>query len=118
MDRLRKKSVRQTQYMIALFDAWLAPLGFTLGSPRDASVRGSHVSVKHKEAFRISRAMAESPPPAVRVVPDFRAPDNIRMGVTPLYTTYAEIFKAMARIREITEERVYENFSSERKAVT
>jgi len=118
MERLRVKSVRQTEYMIALFDAWLTPLGFTLGSPRESSARGSHVSIRHPEAFRISRAMAESPPPAVRVVPDFRAPDNIRMGVTPLYTTYAEIFKAMARIREITEERVYENFSSERKAVT
>ena len=118
MDQLREKSLRQTEYLVTLFDAWLAPLGFSLGSPRDAGRRGSHVSLQHAEAFRITRALIESPPPAVRVIPDFRTPDNIRFGVTPLYTSYIDIFRAMDRLREITENKIYQQYSAERQKVT
>lgn len=118
MERLRAKSVSQTEYLIGLFDAWLAPLGFALGSPRQAELRGSHVSLRHPEAFRITRALIESAPPAVRVIPDFRAPDNIRFGITPLYTTYMDIFRALQRLREITELKLYESYSAERQKVT
>lgn len=115
---LREKSVAQTEYMIALFDTWLAPLGFSLGSPRDAALRGSHVSLRHAEAFRITRALIETPPPAVRVIPDFRTPDNIRFGITPLYTSYMDIYRAMERLREITENKLYEAYSAIRQKVT
>jgi len=118
MDELRKKSVSQTEYMIMLFDDWLAPLGFSLGSPRNARQRGSHISLRHAEAFRITRALIETPPPAVRVIPDFRTPDNIRFGITPLYTSYTDIYRAMERLREITESGLYEQYSSERPIVT
>lgn len=118
MDQLREKSLRQTEYLVTLFDAWLAPLGFSLGSPRDAGQRGSHVSLQHPEAFRITRALIESPSPAVRVIPDFRTPDNIRFGVTPLYTSYMDIFRAMDRLREITENKIYQHYSAERQKVT
>jgi len=118
MDRIRAKSIRQTDYLIALAEAWLTPLGFTIGSPLDASRRGSHVSLRHPEAYRINRALIESPAPAVRVIPDFREPDNIRLGITSLYTTYEEIYLAMDRLRVIAEEKLYEQYSSERAAVT
>ena len=87
MERVRAKSVRQTAYLIDLWEALLAPLGFELRSPRDALARGSHVSLGHPEGYRISQALVRR----MRVVPDFRHPDNIRLGVSPLYTTYAEI---------------------------
>ena len=74
MDRLRQKSVHQTEYLIYLASKWLQPLGFSIGSPLGSAQRGSHVSLRHPEAYRISRAMTESLPPAVRVIPDFRAP--------------------------------------------
>jgi len=118
MDNLRKKSISQTEYMIMLFDQWLAPLGFSLGSPREASQRGSHISLKHPEAFRITQALIESPPPAVRVIPDFRTPDNIRFGITPLYTSYMDIYRAMARLREIAAQKNYQQYSHERQKVT
>ena len=118
MVNLREKSVSQAEYMIALFDAWLAPLGFSIGSPRTADQRGSHISLRHPEAFRITRALIESPPPAVRVIPDFRAPDNIRFGITPLYTSYMDIYRAMDRLRDITSHKLYETFSAERQKVT
>jgi kynureninase len=52
------------------------------------------------------------------VIPDFRAPDHIRLGVTPIYTTFTEIQRAMARLRQVVEEKLYEQFSDERQAVT
>ena len=118
MEKLREKSLRQTEYFIFLADQWLEPLGFSLGTPRQKQERGSHVSLRHPESFRITRALIESPPPAIRVIPDFRAPDNIRFGVTPLYTTFTEIYQALARIREIIEEKIYEEYSNEQLAVT
>jgi kynureninase len=118
MDHLRIKSVQQSEYLIFLADRWLSSLGFTLGTPRDAAMRGSHVSLRHSEGYRISRALIESPPPAIRVIPDFRAPDNIRLGITPLYTTFTEIYRALERIRVIVEEKIYEQYSAEQLKVT
>jgi kynureninase len=118
IDRLREKSIKQTEYLIHLADQWLSPLGYHLGSPRAAEQRGSHVSLRHKYGYRITRALIESPPPAVRVIPDFRAPDNIRLGIVPLYNTYADIYHAAGRLRTIVEQKIYENYSAERMTVT
>lgn len=118
VERLRAKSIKQTEYLIFLADQWLTPLGFTLGTPRQAEIRGSHVSLRHLESYRISRALIESPPPAVQVIPDFREPDNIRLGITPLYTTFTEIHQALNRMRTIVEEKIYEQYSIERLSVT
>lgn len=118
MGRLRAKSVRQTEYLIYLADQWLLPLGFSLGSPRNSEQRGSHVSLRHPEGYRINRALIESPPPALRVIPDFREPDNIRLGIAPLYTQFSEIRQAMCRLRQVVEEKLYQHYSEERLAVT
>ncbi|MDO9546797.1 MAG: kynureninase [Pelolinea sp.] len=118
MEKLRSKSINQTEYLIFLADQWLTELGFTLGTPRQAEMRGSHVSLRHPESFRISRALIESPPPAIQVIPDFRAPDNIRLGITPLYTTYTEIYQALDRMRIIVEEKIFQQYSDEQLAVT
>jgi kynureninase len=118
VDRLRAKSLRQTEYLIALAEQWLLPLGFSLGSPRQAELRGSHVSLRHPEGYRITRALIESPPPAIKVIPDFRMPDNIRLGIAPIYTTFTEIYLALERIRVIVQDRIYERYSKERLAVT
>jgi kynureninase len=118
MERLRAKSIQQTTYLLELARAWLLPLGFQVGSPLDPARRGSHVSLRHPEAYRISQAMIHARPPAPRVIPDFRAPDNIRLGIAPIYTTFTEIHQALARIREIVVKREYEAFSETRAMVT
>lgn len=114
MDRLRRKSAAQTDYLIAMSDHFLAPLGFTLGSPRAAAQRGSHVSLRHAEGYRINRALIEG----LNLIPDFRAPDNLRLGIAPIYTSYVEIWEAVQRIRRAVEEKFYERYSTERLAVT
>jgi kynureninase len=114
LDRIREKSIRMTEYLIYLVDTVLAPLGFTLGTPRDAKLRGSHVSVRHPEGYRINRALIEE----MNVIPDFREPDNLRLGVAPLYTTYKEVWEAIERIRQVVEEERYLNYPEERLTVT
>ncbi len=118
MERLRAKSLRQTEYLIFLAEQWLTPLGFTIGTPRQPQIRGSHVSLRHPEGYRINRALIESAPPAVTVIPDFREPDNIRLGIAPLYNTFTQIHQALDRLRIIVEEGIYQKFSTRRLAVT
>src|SRR2546430_4106318 len=90
------EGIALTELAIELHDAWLAPLGFTLGSPRDAAHRGSHVSVRRSDARDLTRRLI-----ADGVVPDFRAPDGIRLGLSPLTTRFADVWNGMARIRAL-----------------
>jgi kynureninase len=114
LERVRAKSVAQTEYLIGLWEALLAPVGFTLNSPRDPERRGSHVSLGHAEGWRINRALIER----MNVIPDFRLPDNLRLGVCPLYTTYAEVHAAVTALRRVVVERLYEEYPAERSGVT
>jgi len=114
MSRIRSKSVRQTEFLIELWEERLEPLGVSLNSPRDSARRGSHISFGHPEALRIDKALIEE----MNVVPDFRAPDNIRFGVSPLYTSFAEIEEGVARFEKVIKERIFEKFDAAAPAVT
>ncbi|MBM3124165.1 MAG: kynureninase [Chloroflexi bacterium] len=114
MNAIRKKSILMTDYASFLTDVLLAPFGFTLGSPRDFARRGSHISIRHPEGYRINRALIEE----MNVIPDFRAPDNLRLGFAPLYTSYMEVREGFDRIRRVMEEKRYEKYPSSRLAVT
>jgi kynureninase len=87
IEQIRQKSIQQTEYLLSLARTWLYPLGFSPGTPEQPELRGSHVSLRHPEGYRINRAMIEPGNGKVRVIPDFRTPDNIRLGIAPLYNT-------------------------------
>jgi kynureninase len=106
--------VAQTELVIALADAWLAPIGFTVGSPRTAASRGSHVSLRHPEAWPITRALLER----AAVVPDFRVPDGIRLGIAPLYTRYVDVWDAMDRLRGVVQAGDHREFDAAPGRVT
>jgi kynureninase len=93
---IREKSVALTQLLVALHDEWLAPLGFELGSPRDPALRGSHVSLRHPRAWTFTRALIDA-----GVTPDFRGPDSIRLGIAPLYVSFAALWDGIDRLRAI-----------------
>ncbi len=112
--RLREKSKALTQLAIRLSDAYLVPLGFRLGSPRDPERRGSHVSLRHADAYRISRALVDE----MNVIPDFREPDNIRLGFAPLYTTFVEVWDGIDRIRDTVQEERFRKYPQRRLTVT
>jgi kynureninase len=114
IDAIRAKSVRQGQYLIELWERSLKPHGFRLRSPREAAYRGSHISLGHEDGLRIDRALIEE----MDVLPDFRAPDNIRLGYSPLYTSFVEIHEAVSRIVKVMEEKLYLKFPDEAPLVT
>lgn len=91
-------------YYIALMDERCVGRGFTLTSPRDAAQRGSHVSFAHANAWPICRALA-----ARGVIGDFRAPDVLRMGFAPLYTSFADVWHAVDAIRAVIDTRAWDD---------
>lgn len=114
MEAIRKKSVLMTDYASYLTEEWLAPLGFSLGSPRHSARRGSHISIRHPDGYRINRAMIED----MNVIPDFRAPDNIRLGFAPLYISFTDIREGFDRIRKVVEKKLYEKYLKQKLTVT
>ncbi|MDA8117586.1 MAG: aminotransferase class V-fold PLP-dependent enzyme [Actinomycetota bacterium] len=96
---LEAKGAALTGLFIEAADALLAPHGFRVCSPRDASRRGSHVTLGHPRARSVTRTLIEE----ARVVPDFRTPDRIRFGLAPLYTSHAEVVEIAARIAKLAE---------------
>jgi len=118
MEKIRIKSINQINYFIDLFIQELAPLGYKLGTPKNADVRGSHISLKHPEAHRICKALIDPQIEGKVVIPDFREPDNIRFGITPLYTTYSEIYNAVKQLKNIIVKECYKNFSEKKDGVT
>ncbi|MEN9714855.1 MAG: hypothetical protein RJA35_322 [Actinomycetota bacterium] len=92
-----------TELMLALFDEWLAPLGFTLITPRDANRRGGHISIVHTDAKKIAAALRSMK----NVIPDFRTPSGIRLAIAPLPTSFAEVYDGFARLRDLVQTRDY-----------
>jgi len=113
VDRLAAKGRAMTDLIVGFGDAWLAPHGAVLASPRQAAARGSHVTFAHPQAWQLTQALIER-----GVVPDFRTPDRVRLGPAPLYTRFVEVWDAMDRFRGLLEEGQLERYSAERSRVT
>ncbi len=103
MNALREKSVRQADVFAALVEQELAGFDFAIVSPRDAAYRGSQVCLSHTESWPIMQALI-----ARGVIGDFRAPDILRFGFTPLYLGYAELWDAVGVLRHIMESGEWE----------
>jgi kynureninase len=96
IDAIRHKSIGLTEYAIALIDDWLVALGCSVGSPRAAGRRGSHVALVHPEARTLSQRLIDD-----GVVVDFRTPDVIRLGLSPLTTRFTDVYDALDRLRQM-----------------
>jgi kynureninase len=111
---VRRKAAALTALAIDLHDERLAGLGFALGTPRDPAARGAHVSLRHADAWRVCRALIEH----ANVVPDFRHPDSIRLGLPPLYTRYVDVWDAIDRLAALVADGVHERMPAEAARVT
>ena len=118
IENIRNKSIQQTEYFIFLARHFLFELEFSLGSPNDYNQRGSHVSLKHKEGYRICQALIYPENKAEKIIPDFREPDNIRFGFVPLYTSFTEVWQTVQRLKEIVQTKEFELHSKIKKGVT
>ena len=95
LEAIRAKSVALTDFAIQISDRLLSPLGVQLGSPRDAARRGSHITLEHPE-FRIATQRLWER----GVIPDFRRPSGIRLGLSPLSTSFGELEAGVLAIAE------------------
>lgn len=118
MEQIHKKSVALSEFFIELWKDELENLGFKLASPLNYHQRGSHVSLAHNKAFRIVKALADPSLGGKKVVPDFRTPDNIRLGFAPLYNTFEEIHDTVQKLKVIVMNRWYEKFDDTKGPVT
>jgi kynureninase len=100
---VRAKSVELTELFIALVEARCRGHGLELISPREAACRGSQVSFRHPEGYAIMQALA-----ARGVIGDFRAPDVMRFGFTPLYLRYVDVWDAVSRLRAVLREQEWD----------
>lgn len=105
METIREVSLDMTGFLLELFDTELAPRGFRLASPRDDS-RGSHLTIGHPDALAIDQALIVEQ----SVIPDFRPPDGIRLGIAPLYVGYEEIDEAVRRICTVVDRGDHHRF--------
>ena len=114
IDAIEHKAAVGTELMIRLFDEWLEPLRFRLGTPRAADQRGGHITIHHEDARQIALAMRK----ISKVVPDFRMPDGIRIAMAPLPTSYVEVWDGFDRLRDLVSSGEYRNVRDEGNRVT
>ncbi len=114
INKIAEKAGLGTDLMIELFDAWLKPLGFILNTPRDAKQRGGHISIVHPDAAKICVALREM----VNVIPDYRTPNSIRLAISPLTTSYTEVWDGFLRMKELVESGKYKEVAASGSRVT
>jgi kynureninase len=101
--RLRAKSMAMTGLLIDLVAQECAGAGLELASPADPDARGSHVIFAHPEGYAIVQALK-----ARGVVGDFRAPHFVRLGIAPIYLSYAELWEAVQRLKTVMDRREWD----------
>jgi kynureninase len=95
IDAIRTKSLALTDYALELVRRWLQPLGVVVATPLDHSQRGSHVTITHPRFKAVTAQLWTQ-----NVIPDFRNPDGIRIGLSPLSTSFGELHLGVAAIRD------------------
>lgn len=111
---IEAKAALGTDLMIALVEAWLAPHGVTLGTPRNPQHRGGHIIITHPEAAKIALALRK----IKNVVPDYREPNAIRLAMSPLTNTFVEVWDGFDRLRDLLESGAYRDVEPEESRVT
>ncbi|MDR6867192.1 kynureninase [Microbacterium resistens] len=95
IEAVRAKSVSLTDFAVRAYDELLVPLGVRLLSPRDAARRGGHVTIGHPDFRDVTQRLW-----ADGVIPDFRFPDGIRLGLSPLSTSHEETLRGVLAVRD------------------
>jgi len=114
ISEIAKKAAIGTDLMIDLFDHWLKPLGFELNTPRQSQFRGGHISLVHPDAAQICIALRS----ISKVIPDYRTPNSIRLAISPLATSYIEVWAGFERIRDLVSSGKYKGVKESGSRVT
>ncbi|UOY92297.1 kynureninase [Ectobacillus sp. JY-23] len=112
IENIREKSLKINQYLMDLIEHELPDMGFVIGNPREDVRRGGHISLEHEEAARICKSLKEH-----GIIPDFRAPNIIRLAPVALYSSYAEVWQVVQILKTIMTEKHYKKYPNTREVV-
>ena len=112
IENIRKKSLSLTRYLINLVEENLLEDGFVITNPTEDTRRGGHVCLEHDEAARICKALKQE-----GVIPDFRAPNVIRLAPIALYSSYEDVYHVVEILKSIMREKTYQQFSNKRNVI-
>lgn len=114
IDKIEAKAALGTELMIRLTKQWLEELGFTLATPSEANKRGGHIILQHPDAKQIALALRK----LKKVIPDYREPGAIRLAISPLPTSFEEVYEGFLRLRDLVASGDYKQVSMEGNRVT
>lgn len=112
INNIRKKSLELTNYFIELIELELNQYKFKIVSPMEEGKRGAHILLEHEQSASICKALKSH-----GIIPDFRAPNFIRLGPVALYNSFYDIWKTVNVLKKIMEEGQYKNFDNTREII-
>jgi kynureninase len=118
IDQIRAKSEQLGTYLFELIKAELLTLGYALESPEAVNERGAHITISHKESWRICQCLLNPKDYRLKIIPDFRPNRFIRLGIAPLYTRYEDMWETVYRLKEVVLEKEYEYHDGNQPTVT
>ncbi|WP_152656586.1 kynureninase [Oceanobacillus sp. CFH 90083] len=113
IEKIRRKSLQLTAYMMDLIEYELKDFNFVICNPVNDKQRGGHIYLEHPEAARICKALKMK-----KVIPDFRKPSGIRLAPVALYNSFTDVYDCVQTMKNIMEDKVYEQYSNEREVVS
>jgi len=109
---IRTKSITITTLIKKAVQKELEPFGFEFHSPHESLYRGSHIALLHPHAWPITQALIAGNKSVPKIIPDFRPPNLIRIGIAPLYTQYESVWWLISRLKELGSTHSNLNFSA------
>ena len=115
---IRNKSIELGKYLIKIINIELNKFDVKITSPIESKSRGSHITIQHKEAWKICKLLIEGGNNRKRIIPDFRPENNIRLGFSPLYVSFIDLYETVIAIKDILENKEYLKIDDSKPEVT
>ncbi len=112
MRPIREKSLKLTDYMRTLIEYELKNEAFAIRTPINSEARGAHLYLEHPEAARICKALK-----AEGIIPDFRAPNGIRLAPVALYNSFEDVWQTVQTMKKIMADGLYKNYENKRGVI-
>ena len=115
---IRNKSIELGEYLIKIINIELNKFDVKITSPIESKSRGSHITIQHKEAWKICKLLVRGDKNRKKIIPDFRPENNIRLGFSPLYVSFIDLYETVIAIKDILENKEYLKIDDSKPEVT
>jgi kynureninase len=115
---IRNKSIELGEYLIKIINIELNKFDVKITSPIESKSRGSHITIQHNEAWKICKLLIKGDKNRKRIIPDFRPKNNIRLGFSPLYVSFIDLYETVIAIKDILKNKEYLKIDDSKPEVT